>query len=199
MTQSRDLKIKLFSQIEMLGKKQSLLPFADTSIDKTVNQLEDVAPIAQPLSINNLSALVGDWQLIYASNGTVITRPIAQVTQVLGSGIEVEQIWQSLVVEEGKITSNNQALIKLPLLGEYKLSAEGVWRSQSDQRSAMVSFHALTVKATQFLAQSDWTLPELKIPILDFLINEALWITSYLDQDMRIGRGATGNLFVFCR
>ncbi|MEM8672353.1 MAG: hypothetical protein AAGF83_00560 [Cyanobacteria bacterium P01_G01_bin.67] len=29
--------------------------------------------------------------------------------------------------------------------------------------------------------------------------NEALWITSYLDQDMIIGRGASGNLFVFCR
>ena len=200
MTQTgRDLKTKLWSQIEILGQEQSLLPFADASIDKTVTQLEDATPIAQPLLLDNLSSLVGDWQLIYASNGTVITRPIAEVTKFLGWGIEIKQIWQSLVVEEEQIAADNQALIQLPLLGEYQLNAEGVWRSQSDQRSAMVKFNALTIKATQFFAQSDWTLPELKIPVLDFLSNEALWITSYLDQDMRIGRGATGNLFVFRR
>lgn len=63
----------------------------------------------------------------------------------------------------------------------------------------MVSFDAFTTQATKFLGQSDWTLPELKIPVLDFLRNEALWITSYLDEDLRIGRGTTGNLFVFRR
>ena len=63
----------------------------------------------------------------------------------------------------------------------------------------MVSFDAFTAQAIKFLSQSDWTLPELKIPVLDFLRNEALWITSYLDEDTRIGRGKTGNLFVFRR
>ncbi|NJK50810.1 hypothetical protein HC931_24265 [Candidatus Gracilibacteria bacterium] len=43
------------------------------------------------------------------------------------------------------------------------------------------------------------SLPELKIPVLEFLKNEAMWKTSYLDRDMRIGRGVTGNLFVFRR
>ena len=132
-------------------------------------------------------------------SGTVVTRPIAEITSFIGSGIKVKKIWQSLAVEDLKITANNQALIELPLLGEYKLSAEGVWQSELDQRAAKVSFNAFTAQATKLLAQSDWTLPELKIPVLDFLRNEALWITSYLDEDSRIGRGTTGNLFVFRR
>ena len=150
--------------------------------------------------------MVGDWQLVYASNRTVVTRPIAEITSFLGSGIKVKEIWQSLTVENSKIMADNQALIELTLLGEYKLSAEGIWRSfmlrfavQPDKQSAMVTFNAFTTQAVKFLGQSDWTLPELKIPVLDFLRNEALWIASYLDEDMRIGRGATGNLFVFCR
>jgi hypothetical protein len=27
--------------------------------------------------------------------------------------------------------------------------------------------------------------------------NEAMWITSYLDEEIRVGLGAKGNLFVF--
>ena len=177
---------------------QSLLPFSDTSIDETIQQLEDTNAIPQPLSPDNLSTLIGDWQLIYASNGTVVTRPIAEITNVLGTAIKVNKIWQLLAVEDGKITADNQALIELTLLGEYKLS-EGFWQPEPDKQTAKVTFDAFTAQATKFFAQSDWTLPELKIPVLDFLRNEALWITSYLDEDTRIGRGATGNLFVFRR
>lgn len=196
---NQDLKNQLFSQIEILGRERSLLPFSDTSIDETIQQLEDTNPIPQPLLPSNSSSLIGDWQLVYASNGTVVTRPIAEITSFIGLGIKVNKIWQSLTAENSQITADNQALIELPLLGEYKLSAEGIWRSQSDKQSAMVTFDAFTTQAVKFLGQSDWTLPELKIPVLDFLRNEALWITSYLDEDTRIGRGATGNLFVFCR
>ena len=54
MTQTnRDLKTKLFSQIEILGKERSLLPFSDTSIDETIQQLEDTNPI--PLIIRHRS------------------------------------------------------------------------------------------------------------------------------------------------
>lgn len=199
MTINRDLKTQLFSQIEILDEEQSLLPFSDISIDETIQQLEDTNPIRQPLLPDNLSGLVGDWQLIYASNGTVVTRPIAEMTNVLNAAIKVNKIWQSLAVRDGKIKADNHALIELPILGEYRLSAEGVWRSQPDQQSAMVTFDAFTVQATKFLGQPDWTLLELKIPVLEFLRNEALWITSYLDEDTRIGRGKTGNLFVFRR
>ena len=199
MAQNRDLKTELFRQIEILGKERSLLPFSEASIDETIKQLESVNPISQPLLPDRFPDLIDDWQLIYASNGTVITRPIAELTNFLGSGIEVKKIWQSLLIKDGKIMADNQALIELLLLGEYKLSAEGVWQPEPDRQAATVTFDAFKVQSTKFLGQPNWTLPELKIPVLDFLKNEALWITSYLDRDIRIGRGATGNLFVFRR
>lgn len=200
MTQvNQELKTELFSQIEAVGEERSLLPFSETSIDETIRQLEDVSPISQPLSTNNLPRLIGDWQLVYASNGTVITRPVAEITNILGSRIKVKKIWQSLNNFNKEIRVNNQALIKLALIGEYQLGAEGVWISETDGRTAKVSFNTFAAQATKFLGQSDWSLPELKIPIIDFLRNEALWITSYLDEDTRIGRGRTGNLFVFRR
>jgi hypothetical protein len=200
MTQiNQELKEKLFNQIEVAGKERSLLPFSETLIDGTIKQLEDINPIPQPLSSNNSASLIGDWQLIYASNGTVITRPIAEITNILGSGIKVQRIWQSLNNLHGEIRANNQALIELALVGEYQLGAEGVWIPSADKRTAKVTFNSFTAQATKFFGQSDWSLPELKIPVLDFLRNEAVWITSYLDEDTRIGRGGTGNLFVFRR
>lgn len=200
MTQlSQELKIKLFDRIETIGREKSLLPFSEELIDETIRQLETVSPITQPLSPNHIPTLIGDWQLIYASNGTVVTRPIAEIVSILRTGIQVKRIWQSLNSLSGEIRANNQASIALPLMGEYKLGAEGVWQAATDARTAKVKFNAFTAQATSFLGQSDWTLPELTIPVLDFLQNEAIWITSYLDEDTRIGRGATGNLFVFRR
>ncbi|MEL6496692.1 MAG: PAP/fibrillin family protein [Cyanobacteria bacterium J06623_7] len=194
-----DLKTKLLNQIENLGQERSLLPFSAASIDATITQLENTNPILEPLLADNFPALIGDWQLIYASNGTVLTRPLAEITNFLGNAMAINKIWQSLTVQNDQIMAQNQALIKFPLLGIYRLAAEGIWRSQTDQRTAMVSFDAFTIQAVQFLSQSDWSLPELKIPVLDLLQNEASWITSYLDEDTRIGRGATGNVFVFRR
>ena len=194
-----ELKTKLFSQIEILGKEQSLLPFSNTSIDETIKNLEKTNPISQPLKFDHLSSLVGEWQLAYASNGTVITRPIAEITKVLGSGIKVKKIWQSIYNFDGEIMANNQASIELSLLGEYQLSAEGIWRSQPDKQTATVTFNLFSLQATKFFGQPNWTLPELQIPIWDFFRNEASWMTSYVDEDTRIGRGGTGNLFVFRR
>ena len=195
----QDLKTQLFSQIEVVGIERSLLPFSEILIDETIEQLENINPITQPLKPDNLSSLVGEWQLVYASNGTVVTRPIAEITNVLGSGIKVKKIWQSLDNFDGKIIANNRALIELFLLGEYQLSAEGNWLGQLDGQTATVTFNFFSLQATKFFNQSDWILPELQIPVLDILKNEAIWITSYLDEDTRIGRGATGNLFVFRR
>lgn len=143
--------------------------------------------------------MVGEWQLIYASNGTVVTRPLAEITSFIGSGIKVKKIWQTINNFSGEIIVNNQALIELPLLGEYQIGAEGTWQPKVDEKTATVTFNLFSLQASKFLSQPDWTLPELQVPVLDFLRNEAIWITSYLDEDMRIGRGATGNLFVFRR
>ena len=63
---NHQLKTELFSQIEILGKEQSLLPFSSPHIEETIRELENVNPIVRSLSSDNLSTLAGGWQLIYA-------------------------------------------------------------------------------------------------------------------------------------
>lgn len=79
------LKTELLQQIEVLGQKQSLFPSQNKPIDKIVQQLEDINPISYPLYGDRLLTLVGDWQLIYASRGTVVTAKNGSVLNLLFS------------------------------------------------------------------------------------------------------------------
>ncbi|MFB2976482.1 PAP/fibrillin family protein [Microseira sp. BLCC-F43] len=193
------LKTELLQRVEALETFQALFPSPAQPIDQIVQQLESLNPIPHPLSPKHLPSLIGDWQLVYASNGTVVTRAIASTPNMLG-GIQIKQVWQSLVTgEPGKINASNGALIDLPLLGEWQLQADGTWNWGEDDQIAKVTFGTFYIRATKPFGSSSWNLPELKIPVLEFLRKEALWTTSYLDAEIRIGRGATGNLFVFRR
>lgn len=81
------------------------------------------------------------------------------------------------------------------------MAVTGRWHLDvgADEQVAKVSFSSFSLQAINLFGLSDWSFPQLKIPVLEFLRNEALWITSCLDREIRVGRGATGNLFVFRR
>ena len=193
------LKTELLQRVEALGTNHALFPSPAPPIDQIVQQLESLNPIPRPLSPNHLPSLLGDWQLVYASKGTVVTRSLASIPNMWG-GIQIKQVWQSLVTgEPGKINASNGALIDLPLLGEWQLQADGTWKWRDSEQIAKVTFSTFSIRATKPFSLESWNLPELKIPVLEFLRKEALWTTSYLDAEIRIGRGATGNLFVFRR
>ena len=192
------LKSELLQRVEALGLQQAIFPSPEESIDKIVIHLENINPTPQPLSSLSLPTLEGDWQLIYASKGTVVTRQLASRSEFLG-GIQIKRVWQTLVVGDvTKINTTNAAVFELPLLGEWMVQAHGVWTIGEDEKTAAVCFDAFSVQATKLFGMA-WSLPQLKIPVLEFFRNEAVWITSYLDKEIRIGRGATGNLFVFRR
>lgn len=194
------LRAKLFEQIEALDPQLALFPSKEASIDEIAQHLEDINPTPRPFQSAHLPSLLGDWQLVYASNGTVVTREVASITQNFGRVIKIIKVWQSLAANgNGKIAAGNHALLELPLLGEWQLSAQGDWTWNTDEQTAKVAFSAFSLGATELFGQSGWSVPELTIPVLEILRNEALWLTSYLDQEIRIGRGATGNLFVFRR
>lgn len=194
------LKAELFGQIEALDPQIALFPAKEASIDEIVQQLEDINPTPRPFQSAHLPSLLGDWQLVYASNGTVVTRSFASISPDFGSGIKIIRVWQSLKANGSKeIWADNNALIELPVLGEWQLNAGGAWSWGADEQVAKVTFSAFSLGATELFGQSGWSFPALKIPVLEFLRNEALWTTSYLDQEVRVGRGATGNLFVFRR
>ncbi|BAZ50266.1 PAP fibrillin [Nostoc sp. NIES-4103] len=193
------LKAELVQRIERLELHQSLFPNSDESIDKLVRQLEIINPITQPLASDYLPFLFGEWELIYTSNGTVVTRQLASI-QDLWKGIEIKRVWQSLTDSNTrKISASNRALLKLPILGEWQLEANGYWKMEADEKTAKVSFNSFAIQVVKPFGLSNWSFPQLNIPVLEFLQKEAFWLTSYLDEEIRIGRGATNNLFVFRR
>lgn len=91
------------------------------------------------------------------------------------------------------MTRVNQSLIT-----ELLEQIEALGKDRSLLPFAETSIDEL-ISQIEFLHQPGWSLPALTIPVWEYLRNEALWITSYLDEKMRIGRGVTGNLFVFER
>jgi hypothetical protein len=193
------LKTELLQRVEAIGLQQALFPSNGEPIDAIVQQLESINPIPRPLHLNHLPSLLGSWQLVYASKGTVVTRQLASIPD-FGGTINIKRVWQSLVAGgTGKISASNGAFLDLPLLGECQLRADGVWTWGADERMAKVTFDSFSMQATKPFGMESWSFPELKIPVLEFLRNEAEWTTSYLDQEIRVGRGATGNLFVFRR
>jgi hypothetical protein len=193
------LKTELKQRVEELGLQRAKFPSDGEPIDTIVQQLESMNPIPQPLHPKHRPTLFGEWRLIYASRGTVVTRQLAQIPDFWG-GIKIKRVWQRLVTgDDGKILASNGALLDIPLLGESRLLADGIWTLGLDEKTALVKFNTFSGQLTKPFGSENWSLPELKIPVLEFLQNEALWITSYLDDEIRVGRGATGNLFVFCR
>ncbi|GJD23260.1 fibrillin [Rivularia sp. IAM M-261] len=198
ITKRLSTKRELLQRIEALEFKQRLFPALSGQIDALVQSLEDVNPTDNPLSPNYHNLLSGSWDLIYASRGTVVTRSFASIPDFIEREIKINRIWQTLVISENEnISTINSAEIVLPLLGRWQIEAEGYWKSESDAKTATIRFSAFSTRAINPFNIS-WT-PELKIPVFEFLRNEAIWITSYLDDDLRVGRGATGNLFVFSR
>ncbi|MBW4687736.1 MAG: PAP/fibrillin family protein [Komarekiella atlantica HA4396-MV6] len=193
------LRTELLQQIEILGVQRSLFPSSEKPIDELVHRLENINPIPQPLNLKSLPLLFGNWQLVYASRGTVVTRQIASISDFL-QGIKIKRVWQKLAAgDTKKISASNSAEVELPILGEWQLQADGLWKWGTDEQTATVAFNSFSIQATKPLGLPNWNFPELRIPVLEFLQKEALWITSYLDEEIRVGRGATGNLFVFHR
>ncbi|MEA5447823.1 PAP/fibrillin family protein [Leptolyngbya sp. CCNP1308] len=193
------LKIQLFQQIDRLEPEEAILPAEHPTIDQIICELETLNPIDQPLRPEHWPLLLGSWALVYASRGTVVTR---RINRQFPLPVGIRRVWQRLNNPEGhsaEIATENGAVLSIPFFGELTATAQGIWKPYEEGESAQVSFGAFTVQATRLLGIAGLNLPQITVPVLEFLRQEALWITSYLDEDLRFGRGATGNLFVFRR
>lgn len=191
------LKTELLDRIRHLEPTEALLPSIHPDIDQLIHDLEAINPIAQPLQPDHWPTLLGTWDLIYASEGTVVTRRIPAPWPV-----GIRRVWQRLTQSaqaNAPIAAENGAVVSLPLLGELTAIAQGVWQPYEEAESASVSFGAVSLQPTRLLGITGLHLPRITLPIFEALRRETLWITSYLDDDLRIGRGVTGNLFVFQR
>ena len=191
---NNSLKTDLIQQLSALSFQKAIFPLGEPEIDNLIQKLEEINPISRPLNSQNQGLLSGTWKLIYASNGTVVTRKFAEIPD--WTGIKIKDVYQILNCSDIGIVTSYCGENELPMFGGLKIQASGIWKCQEDEQTALVSFDEFGFQSKK-LFNLPFDLPELKIPVLEFLRNEAVWITSYLDEEIRVGRGKTGNLFVF--
>jgi len=162
-----------------------------------IDHLEDENPTPQPIESNLLG---GDWRLIYTTNSNLLFIDLPPL-------VRLGQIYQSVRPATGKLYNIAEVVSGLPgLSGLICVSAK--FTAVSDKR-VDVKFQRWIIGLQNLL---DYQSPEELIdkiesgnPItaLDLPIderNQDNWLDiTYLDEDLRIGRGHRGNLFVLTK
>lgn len=193
----------------MLGKAQLLERIAGknrgllaTDIEKTailaaIAQLEDYNPTPQPLQAPDL--LEGDWRLLYTTSAELLG--IARVPL-----LQLGQIYQCIRTKDAKVY-NIAEIQGLPLL-EGLVSVCATYEAVS-QRRVNVRFNRGISGLQRFLgyrypAQFIAKIEQGKTFFpLDFNIetrDQKGWLDiTYLDNDLRIGRGNQGSVFVLTK
>ena len=137
------LKAELLSSIAALDPQQALLPAQGASLAPLIEQLEACTPVSNPLSSENGPALSGEWALIYATRGTVVTRRLPAQSNPFGS-VTVERVWQVLSAGLQTVAAENGAILTLPIVGRVKLCAYGSWRWEASRKEAVSSSQGTT-------------------------------------------------------
>ncbi|KAG2445814.1 hypothetical protein HXX76_000418 [Chlamydomonas incerta] len=219
--QTSELKKDLNLLLGKLGFPQSVLPGEDegkAAIDKVLQRLEALTPVPEPLMWPNVPGegvpgvsplLLGEWELVYASNGTVVTRSapaqlLLQASRLPGVGIS--DITQVLKLNDvGALVASNSAVFGFGPVGSWSVGIEGVWRDSGDGKTARVLFDQVSVRPVTALGLPvpNWA-PPLTLATGGTTgpgqgRSGADWITTFVDRDMRVGRGRTGNTFLFKR
>jgi PAP_fibrillin len=181
------------------GKNRGLLA---TEIDNArvlsaIQQLEDTNPTQKPLEAKDL--LNGDWRLLYTTSKGILGLDRFPL-------FKLGQIYQCIRVSEAKVY-NIAEIIGLPML-EGLVSVAASFDPVSDRRVNVV-FERSIIGLQRFLSYK--TPAKLiqqiesgkKFLPIDFKIDRGEqqgWLeTTYLDRDMRIGRGNEGNVFVLTK
>ncbi len=97
-------------ELDKVGFPASILPSgasAHEQLDSLIQELEASSPIPNPLHADGAAAhplLFGTWKLVFASNGTVVTRTAgaqALVAASLVPGVGLRDIQQELSDSQG--------------------------------------------------------------------------------------------------
>ena len=162
-----------------------------------IAQLEDRNPTPRPLEA--LSLLDGDWRLLYTTS-----RGILGIDQF--PFLQLGQVYQCIRAPEAKLY-NIAEVSGLPFL-EGVVSVVARFRPLSEQR-VDVKFERSLIGLQRFV---DYQSPsyfiqqlesEKKFAAIDFSIenrDQQGWLDiTYLDEDLRIGRGNEGSVFVLTK
>ena len=181
------------------GKNRGLLAneIDNARVLSAIQQLEDTNPTLKPLEAKDL--LNGDWRLLYTTSKGILGLDRFPL-------FKLGQIYQCIRVSEAKVY-NIAEIIGLPML-EGLVSVAASFDPVSDRRVNVV-FERSIVGLQRFLSYR--TPAKLiqqiesgkKFLPIDFKIDagdQKGWLeTTYLDEDMRIGRGNEGNVFVLTK
>lgn len=186
--------------LEMIaGKNRGLLatPGDKAAILSALTQLEEFNPNPRPLEVPQL--LEGNWRLLYTSSD-----------ELLGIGrfplLELGQIYQCIRVADRKVY-NIAEVQSLPLL-EGLVSVAAEFEPVSEKR-VNVKFNRFIIGSQRFIGyQSPNSLISdiekgKKFIAIDFSLqprDQKGWLDiTYLDEDLRIGRGNVGSVFVLTK
>ena len=181
------------------GKNRGLLAseIDNVRVLSAIQQLEDDNPTKKPLEAKNL--LNGDWRLLYTTSKGILGLDRFPL-------FKLGQIYQCIRVSEARVY-NIAEIVGLPML-EGLVSVAATFEPVSERR-VNVMFERSIIGLQRFLgyqtpAQLIQQIESGKkfLPI-DFKIERGEqkgWLdTTYLDEDMRIGRGNEGNVFVLTK
>lgn len=181
------------------GKNRGLLA---SDLDKVailaaIAQVEDRNPTPRPLEATEL--LEGNWRLLYTTS-----QELLKIDQL--PLLKLGQIYQCIRTRDARIY-NVAEVYGLPFL-EGLVSVAARFEAVSDRR-VQVKFERLILglqrlanyrSANEFVQQLE---ANQSLPAIDISLNnreQSGWLdTTYLDQDMRIGRGNEGSVFVLTK
>lgn len=162
-----------------------------------VEQLEDHNPTSNPVNAFNL--LDGDWRLLYTTSRGILGLDNIPLLQ-LG------QIYQCIRVNEAKLY-NIAEIVGVPFL-EGIVSVAAQFEPVSDRRvnvkfeRSIIGLQRLIGYKTPSQLITDIESGKKFLPV-DFNIqnrDQQGWLEiTYLDQDLRIGRGNEGNIFILAK
>jgi hypothetical protein len=181
------------------GKNRGLLAneIDNVRVLSAIQQLEDTNPTTQPVEAKDL--LNGDWRVLYTTSKSILGLDRFPL-------FKLGQIYQCIRVSEAKVY-NIAEIIGLPML-EGLVSVAATFEPVSERRVNVIFERSIIGlqrlfgynSPGQFIQQIE---SGKKFLPLDFKIDrgdQKGWLDiTYLDQDMRIGRGNEGNIFVLTK
>jgi PAP_fibrillin len=181
------------------GKNRGLLAneIDNVRVLSAIQQLEDTNPTPKPLESRDL--LNGDWRLLYTTSKGILGLDRFPL-------FKLGQIYQCIRVSEAKVY-NIAEIIGLPML-EGLVSVAATFEPVSERRVNVMFERSIIGLQRLFGYNSPGKFIQQiesgkKFLPLDFKIDRGEqkgWLDiTYLDQDMRIGRGNEGNIFVLTK
>jgi hypothetical protein len=181
------------------GKNRGLLAseIDNVRVLSAIQQLEDSNPTPKPVEATEL--LEGNWRLLYTTSKSILGLDRFPL-------FKLGQIYQCIRTAEAKVY-NLAEIVGLPFL-EGLVSVVAQFEAVSEYR-VNVKFERSIIGLQRFFGYNSPSnfIRQIetgkKFPPLDFAIesrDQKGWLDiTYLDEDMRIGRGNEGNVFVLAK